>query len=73
MKIRNLMLEWEASSSSLLAVTLKHSGINRPQAQRLVLRGLGLRRLQQTIIRPNTPQVRGLIRKVMHLVEVKAV
>ncbi len=60
-------------SSSLLAITLKRSAIGRPPAQRLVLRGLGFRRLQQTVVRPDTPQVRGLIRKVMHLVEVQSV
>ena len=59
--------------SSLLAITLKRSGIGRPPVQRLVLRGLGFRRLQQTVVRPDTPQVRGLIRKVIHLVEVQDV
>jgi len=59
--------------SSLLAITLRRSGIGRIPAQRLVLRGLGLRRLQQTVMRPDTPQVRGLIRKVLHLVEVRDV
>jgi len=63
----------KAKSSSLLAITLKRSGIGRLPAQRLVLRGLGFRRLQQTVVRPDTPQVRGLIRKVIHLVEVQDV
>lgn len=54
-----------------LSITLKHSPIGRPYKQRLYLQGLGLRRLQQTVQRPKTPQVLGLIRKVKHLVEVK--
>lgn len=49
------------------------SGIGRLPAQRLILRGLGFRRLQQTVVRPDTPQVRGLIRKVSHLVEIRDV
>ncbi len=53
-----------------LSITLKHSPIGRPYKQRLYLQGLGLRRLHQTVQRPKTPQVLGLIRKVKHLVEV---
>ena len=63
----------KAKTSTLLAITLKRSGIGRLPSQRLVLRGLGFRRLQQTVVRPDTPQVRGLIRKVTHLVEVQDV
>ena len=63
----------KVKSPSLLAITLKRSGIGRLPLQRLILRGLGFRRLQQTVVRPDTPQVRGLIRKVGHLVEVQDV
>jgi len=34
------------------------------------LMGLGLRKIGQTVSRPDTPQVRGLVNKVRHLVEV---
>jgi large subunit ribosomal protein L30 len=37
---------------------------------RQTIRGLGLRRLHQVVERPNTPEVRGMIHKVRHLVEV---
>tara|TARA_B100000315_G_C14591041_1_gene595804 strand:- start:3015 stop:3215 length:201 start_codon:yes stop_codon:yes gene_type:complete len=63
----------KADSPTLLAITLKRSGIGCLPVQRLVLRGLGFRRLQQTVVCPDTPQVRGLIRKVNHLVEVQDV
>ena len=59
-----------SQSSDQLSITLKHSPIGRPYKQRLYLRGLGLRKLHQTVQRPKTPQVLGLIRKVKHLVEV---
>jgi large subunit ribosomal protein L30 len=51
-------------------VTLKRSPIGTPETHRLALRGLGLRRIRQTAIHPDTPQVRGLIRKVGYLLEV---
>lgn len=59
-----------SQSSDQLSITLKHSPIGRPYKQRLYLQGLGLRKLHQTVQRPRTPQVLGLIRKVKHLVEV---
>lgn len=51
-------------------VTLRRSPIGTPERHRLVLRGLGLRLIRQTVIRPDTPQVRGLIQKVGYLLEV---
>lgn len=51
-------------------VTLKRSPIGTPERHRFVLRGLGLRRIRQTAIHPDTPQVRGMIRKVAYLLEV---
>ena len=56
--------------SERLSITLKHSPIGRPSKQRLYLQSLGLRKLHQTVQRPGTPQVLGLIRKIKHLVEV---
>lgn len=60
-----------APESRSVAVTLKRSPIGTPIRQRLVLEGLGLRRLHQTVVRPDTSQVRGMIRKVGHLLEVR--
>lgn len=60
----------QSQDDGRLSITLKHSPVGRPAKQRLYLRGLGLRRLQQTVQRPRTPQVLGLIEKVKHLVEV---
>jgi len=52
-------------------VTLRRSPIGTPERHRLVLRGLGLRHIRQTVVRPDTPQVRGLIQKVGYLLEVE--
>jgi large subunit ribosomal protein L30 len=52
-----------------LKVTLVRSMIGRPQKHRSVLRGMGLRRLNQTVELQDTPAVRGMIAKVSHLVK----
>jgi large subunit ribosomal protein L30 len=46
------------------------SGIGCPIEMRETLRGLGLRRMHQVVERQDTPAVRGMIRKITHLVEV---
>ena len=53
-----------------ITVTLKRSGIGRPPDQRATLRGLGLTRLHKTVTLENTPSVRGMVKKVIHLVEI---
>lgn len=45
------------------------SGIGRPKDQKETLQGLGLRKLNQTVLRVDSPQIRGMIQKVGHLVE----
>jgi len=54
-----------------LVITLRRSPIGTPQKHRRVLSGLGLRKIRQTVTRPNTPQVRGMIGKVGYLLEVQ--
>ncbi len=53
-----------------LRITLKRSPIGTPFKHRLVLRGLGLRKLNATVSRPATDQVKGMIAKVGYLLEV---
>ncbi len=45
------------------------SVIGRPKKQRATLEALGLRKIGQTVIKPDNPQIRGMIRAVSHLVE----
>jgi large subunit ribosomal protein L30 len=54
-----------------LKVTQVRSGIGRSSDQRATLRGLGLTRRGRSRILNDTPQVRGMIRKVQHLVTVE--
>lgn len=53
-----------------LKITLIKSGIGRPPKQRLTLESLGLNKLHKTVILKDTPQVRGMVNKVSHLVKV---
>ncbi len=53
-----------------LNITLKKSHIGRPAAHRAVLNGMGLTKINKTVSLVDTPEVRGMIRKVCHLVSV---
>ncbi len=59
------------AATQRVRITLKRSPIGTPQRHRFVLRGLGLRKIRQSVVRPDTPQVRGLIHKVGYLLEVQ--
>ena len=56
-----------------LAITLRRSCIGCPEPQKRVAKGLGLTRLHKKVIRLDTPEIRGMIRKIIHLVEVQEV
>ena len=58
---------------SKLKVTLKRSGIGRPVDQRRTLTGLGLTKMHKTVEVDNTPTMRGMVKKVIHLVDVEEV
>ena len=46
------------------------SAIACPENHKLVVRGLGLRKLHQVVERPDTPSIRGMVAKVPHLVRI---
>jgi large subunit ribosomal protein L30 len=56
-----------------LKVTLVRSGINRPQEQKDTIKGLGLTRMNKSVVLKDSLAVRGMIRKVSHLVRVEPV
>jgi large subunit ribosomal protein L30 len=43
------------------------SKIGRPKKHRAVLQGLGLRRINHIVTRPDTPEIRGMVNKIPHL------
>ena len=51
-----------------LKLTQIKSGIGRPERQRATLRGLGLKKLNQVSTIADTPEARGMLNKVSHLV-----
>ena len=51
-----------------LNVTLVKSMIGRPEKHRKVLRGMGLKKLNRTVCLEDTPSIRGMVKKVVHLV-----
>ena len=53
-----------------LKITLLRSAIGSPRKLKQSLIGLGLTKLHKTVIREDRPEIRGLIRKVQHLVQV---
>jgi large subunit ribosomal protein L30 len=56
---------------SKLRITYTKSMIGYRRSQKETMRALGLRKLHQTVIRPDNPAVRGMIFKVQHMVEVE--
>jgi large subunit ribosomal protein L30 len=59
-------------ASGRLTITHVKSGICTPKDQKATLVGLGFRRLGEKVVREDSPAVRGMIRKVRHLVLVEA-
>lgn len=55
--------------SGYLRITLIKSMIGRPEKHRKVLRGMGLTKMNRTVNLQDTPSIRGMIRKVSHLVK----
>ncbi|MGB0175651.1 MAG: 50S ribosomal protein L30 [Owenweeksia sp.] len=56
-----------------LKVKQVKSKIKRPADQKKTLQALGLRKMNQVVEHKDTPQIRGMVRKVAHLIEVEEV
>jgi large subunit ribosomal protein L30 len=56
-----------------LRITQVRSTIGGKENQRLTLKSLGLRKIRQSVERDDTPQIRGMINTVRHLVTVEEV
>jgi len=54
-----------------LRITYTKSAIGYKRDQKATIAALGLRKLGQTVERPDTPSIRGMIHKVVHLVTVQ--
>ncbi len=60
----------QQASGKRLKVTLLRSTIGFNETQFKTVQGMGLRRIRHTVELPDTPETRGMIHKVRHLVEV---
>jgi large subunit ribosomal protein L30 len=56
-----------------LKITQRRSAINRDFMQKRTIRALGLRGLNRPIVKQDTPQIRGMIYRVRHLLDVEEV
>lgn len=56
-----------------LKITLKKSIIGRNQRQRKTIEALGLKKIGQTIVHDDTPQIRGMIHKTDFMLDVEEV
>jgi large subunit ribosomal protein L30 len=56
-----------------LRITLLRSLVGYPERQHQAARGLGLRKIRSSVVRPDTPEIRGLVNKIVHLVKVDVV
>jgi large subunit ribosomal protein L30 len=59
------------SEAKKLKITLVISAIARPGKHKVVLIGLGLKKLNHSVVRLDTPEIRGMINKVSHLIKVE--
>jgi len=62
--------EGQEMEEKMIQVQLVRSGISQPETQRRTLQGLGLTKMKRKVKLKDTPAIRGMIRKVAHLVRV---
>ena len=58
------------ATTATIKIQRRRSPTCCPQKHKKIVRGLGFRKLNQVVERPDTPSIRGMIRKIPHLVEV---
>lgn len=57
----------------MLKITLRKSPIGYNERQKRTVKALGLGKMNSSAVQPDNPQIRGMVRKVSHLVEVEQV
>jgi large subunit ribosomal protein L30 len=59
------------SDEKKIKITQIRSTIERPKPQKLTIVALGLGRIRKSVVKKDTPQIRGMIAKVQHLVKIE--
>jgi len=67
------MAEKSPAPPGRLRITLRRSLIGEKPKTRATVRGLGLRRIDSVVEHADTPDIRGMVRRVVHLVDVEEV
>ncbi|MGQ9466124.1 MAG: 50S ribosomal protein L30 [Anaerolineae bacterium] len=57
----------------VLRITLVRSPIGYSREQKATVRALGLRRVHQTVVKADTPTIRGMVARVQHMLRVEEV
>jgi len=65
--------EVQTPADGRLRITLVRSVIGRPGDQERTVQSLGLRKVNETVEREDTPSIRGMVEKIKHLVRVEEV
>ncbi len=60
----------QATAKGTIKIRWVMSAIATPQKHKLIVRGLGLRKLQQVVVKPDNPGIRGMVAKIPHLVKI---
>lgn len=72
-KVSSLLATGKRTMAKELKVTLKKSVIGRPEKHRRILSSLKLTKTNKTVHCSDTPEARGKLRKVSHLIEVEEI
>ena len=59
-----------AAMEETIKIKLVRSPICTPEKHKRIVKGLGLRKLNQVVVRPDSPVFRGMVKKVPHLLEI---
>jgi large subunit ribosomal protein L30 len=59
-----------AAKSATIKIQWVQSAIQAPEKHKKIVRGLGLRKLQQVVEKPDNPGIRGMVAKIPHLVKI---
>ena len=62
----------KTSSGKTLRVTLVRSPIGFTESHKRTAIALGLRKMHQTVEHPDTPAVRGMLNKIIHMIKIEA-
>lgn len=59
-----------STKQAMLTLQYVRSAIGTPQKHKILVRGLGFRKLNQVVVRPDTPAIRGMVARIPHLVTI---